>query len=107
MEKISGKSKAVRYLIFSIIIVVVLIPAIFYLSALSFIEGGAYLKSELLDSRRTKTEMNEIVDELDRCFQNHNTYPTDYQRFVDSKPIWDSWKRDSWGNKYKFHRLIL
>jgi hypothetical protein len=49
--------------------------------------------------------MKEIVDELDSYFQNNNKYPSDYLGFVNSKPIWDNWKRDSWGNKYKYSQI--
>ena len=101
-EKISGRTKATRYLIFSIIIVIIIIPTVFYLTTISFYKGGLYVKSEYFDSNNTKEEMVVICDNLDRYYNSTRKYPSDYQKFVCSKPIWDGWKRDSWLNKYRY-----
>jgi len=101
-EKISGKTSAVRNLIFSIIVVVIIIPLVFYLSIVSFISGGEYVANEFLNSRHTEKELVEISKELDSYFERHKKYPADYFKFVGSKPIWSSWKTDKWNNRYKY-----
>lgn len=102
MEKDAGKTKAIRYLIFGIVTAIIIIPLTFYMTAISFYKGGQYVKSEYFDARNTKNEMLEISNRLDKYYINNNKYPTDYLKFVNSKPIWDSWKRDSWQNAYKY-----
>ena len=101
-EKISGKKSAVRNLIFSIVVVVIIIPAIFYLSLISFSVGGEYVANEFLNSKHTEKELVEISKELDSYFERHKKYPSDYFKFVGSKPIWSSWKTDKWDKKYRY-----
>lgn len=102
MENISGRSKAIRYLIFSIIIAVIIIPSIFLLSTLTFIKGGRFMQSEFLGLDQTKDEMVEISDQLDSYFNYYKKYPSDYEQWIESKPIWEGWKRDSWGNNFRY-----
>ena len=101
-EKISGKKSAVRNLIFSIVVVVIIIPAIFYLSLISFSMGGEYVANEFLNSKHTEKELVEISKELDSYFERHKKYPSDYFKVVGSKPIWSSWKTDKWDKKYRY-----
>ncbi len=102
LEKISGKTKAIRYLIFGIITAVIIIPTIFYLTTLSFFKGVQFVKSEQLNPEYTKNEMVEICDKLDDYYLIDGNYPLDYQEFVNSKPIWSKWKRDSWRRNYRY-----
>ena len=101
-EKISGKKSAVRNLIFSIVVVVIIIPAVFYLSIVSFSAGGEYVANEYLNSKYTEKELIDISKELDNYFESHKKYPSDYFKFVGSKPIWSSWKNDKWGKRYRY-----
>ncbi len=101
-EKTEGKQKAIKYLIFSIIVVVVLIPAVFYLSIFSFVKGGNYLKDEFFNQNNTENEMKEISIELDKYFLFRKAYPIHFSEFVNSKPIWKNWEHDSWGNPYHY-----
>ncbi len=102
MEKSAEKTKAIRYLIFGIVTAIIIIPTTFYLTTIGFYKGGQYVKLEYFDSNNTKNEMLEISNRLDNYYLQNNKYPSDYLRFVSSKPIWESWKRDSWKNKYKY-----
>lgn len=102
MEEISGRTKAVRYLIFSIITVVVIVPAILILSTATLMKGGRFVRLEYFGVDQTKDEMADISDKLDFYFSHYNQYPSDYESWVGSKPIWSEWKRDSWNNKYRY-----
>tara|TARA_R110001592_G_scaffold2828_4_gene15968 strand:+ start:2833 stop:3435 length:603 start_codon:yes stop_codon:yes gene_type:complete len=104
-EKAEGKQKAIKYLIFSIIVVIILIPAVFYLSIFSFVKGGNYLKNEFFNQNNTEKEMKEISIELDKYFAFKKTYPVHFSEFVNSKPIWRNWESDSWGNPYHYTLL--
>lgn len=103
-EKTEGKAKAAKNLIFSLIVVIILIPAVFYLSIISFSIGGDYVKDSILYSKHTDSELTEIAKELDNYFYNHKNYPNDFEEFVRTKPIWGHWKTDSWGNKYLYQQ---
>lgn len=103
-EKTEGKAKAVKNLIFSLIVVIILIPAVIYLSIISFSIGGDYVKDSIFNSKNTDNELTEISKELDNYFHNHKNYPNDFEEFVRTKPIWENWKTDSWGNKYLYQQ---
>jgi len=102
LEKIEGKDKAIRNLIFSLIIVIIIIPSIFYLFILSIKIGGEYVKYEFFVLKNTKNEMKEISVELDRYFDYYKKFPSDFRSFVRSKPIWSGWESDSWENDYRY-----
>lgn len=101
-EKVEDKRKVINNLIFGIVTVVIIIPAIFYLFTLSVYKGGLYVKNEFLSENFTKSEMEEIIKALNRYQTDTDTFPSDFASFVSSKPIWDSWYTDHWGNSYKY-----
>ena len=101
-EKKEGKSKAIKNLIFSFVIIIFIVPAMFYLSIVSFSIGGKYTTNHYLNEKNTKEEMNVIADQLDSYYFNFKRYPSDFEAYVRSKPIWSSWLTDSWGNKYNY-----
>ena len=101
-EKREGKSKALKSLIFSFVAIVFIIPAIFYLSIISFSIGGKYASDHYFNEKNTKEEMNEIAKQLDSYYYEYKRYPTDFESLVRSKPIWSNWLTDSWGNEYKY-----
>ena len=105
MQKTEGKRSTLRSLIYSLVISVIIIPSIIYLFFFSAWKSGNFITDELLNEDRTLEEMSQIEEALDKYFRNNNHYPLDYSSFVDSKPIWNSWINDSWGNKYRYSFL--
>lgn len=101
-EKTEGKRRVINNLIFGIIIAIFIIPALFYLFTLSIYKGGIYVKDEFLGEDYTKSEMEDIVKALNKYQIDTDTFPTDYSRFVRTKPIWDSWYDDYWGTAYRY-----
>ena len=104
-EKRDGKKSATRYLAFSILIVVVLLPLTFTLFTTGLFKGAEFLTNEYLNEDRTKTEMNKISTELELYKNHHGAYPDSYNAFIGRKPIWGDWKADSWKNPYKYQLL--
>ena len=102
LEKIEGRGKAIRNLIFSIIIMVILIPAVIYLLFISISIGGRYIENELLNLNRTENEMKKISIALENYYDYYKKYPTDYEAFVRTKPIWSDWATDCWGNRFRY-----
>lgn len=101
-EKTVEKRRVINNLIFGIIIAIFIIPALFYLFTLSIYKGGIYVKDEFLGEDYTKSEMEDIVKALNKYQIDTDTFPTDYSRFVRTKPIWDSWYDDYWGTAYRY-----
>lgn len=101
-EKKENKKRVLNNLIFAILIVIIVIPSIFYLFTISMYEGGLYVKDEFLSENYTKSEMDDIMKALNKYQSDTDTFPSDYVRFVKTKPIWDSWYSDDWGNSYKY-----
>lgn len=102
LEKIEGRPKIIRSLIFSLVLVWVILPSIIYLFFISLNIGKEYVKSEYFNLPNTKYEMKEISLELDRYFGHYKKYPSDFKSFVRSKPIWSSWENDGWENNYRY-----
>jgi len=102
IEKIEGRKSSSRKLVFSILIVVIIIPAILFLLFKGVIVGGKFLTNEYLNEDRTKKEMNEISLKLEKYRNHYGFYPKNYDIFISQKPIWSSWKADSWNNPYKY-----
>ena len=101
-EKTEEKSKAIKNLIFSFVIMIFILPAIFYLSLVSFSVGGKYALDHFFNQNHTEKEMNEIANQLDRYYHKYKRYPSDFESYVRSKPLWNSWLNDGWGNKYNY-----
>lgn len=101
-EKTEEKRKVINNLIFGIIIVIFILPILFYLFTLSVYKGGLYVKDEFLGEDYTKSEMEDIVKALNKYQVDTDSFPTDYLRFVRTKPIWDSWYDDYWGTAYRY-----
>jgi TM2 domain-containing membrane protein YozV len=102
IEKIVSRKKALTNLFFGIIVTVVILPSVFYLFFTSMYRGGQYVTNEYLNIVHTEEEMIEITDALNRYKVHNKNYPKDLYKFVHSKPIWESWATDSWGNKYSY-----
>ena len=105
VSKAEGKSNSVLYLVMGIIGAAVVIPIIFYLFLYTFIIGGEKLTEKVFNSRNTDSEMTEISDALKKYHAHYKTYPTDYADFIDSKPIWSNWDKDSWGEYYVYQLI--
>ncbi|WP_188467319.1 type II secretion system protein GspG [Marivirga lumbricoides] len=103
MEKIASRKKALTNLSFSVLIAVVVIPSVFYLFYMSMYRGGEYVTTEYLNVEHTENEMIEISFALNKYKVRNKKYPQDFNEFVHSKPIWESWATDSWGNKYRYN----
>jgi len=101
-EKREGKQKAFRYLIFGLLIVIVIIPSIFYLFAISMHKGGNYVVNNFYNEDRTKNEMTEISLALEKYYSRYHYYPNDFLDFISSKPIWHEWSTDAWDNNFKY-----
>lgn len=105
IEERDGKKSATRYLAFSLLIVVILFPLTLTLLTTGLYKGAEFFTNEYLNEDRTKTEMNEISTELN-IYKNHKgVYPKNYESFIRHKPIWLSWKADSWKNPYKYELI--
>ena len=105
IEERDGKKSANRYLAFSLLIVIVLFPITLTLLTTGIFKGAEFVTNEYLNEDRTKTEMNEISTELSLYKNHYGTYPKNYESFVSRKPIWGSWKADSWKNPYKYELI--
>lgn len=105
VEERDGKKSATRYLAFSLLIVIVLFPITLTLLTTGIFKGAEFVTNEYLNEDRTKTEMNEISTELSLYKNHYGTYPKNYESFVNRKPIWGSWKADSWKNPYKYELI--
>lgn len=101
-EKKEGRAKAIKNLIFSIVVIIVVIPAIFYLFIISTKSGGEMVVDNFFNEGRTKEEMTEITNQLGKYYSYYKKYPADIDEFINSKPIWNNWKTDAWGNRYKY-----
>ncbi|HMG91739.1 MAG TPA: type II secretion system protein GspG [Chryseolinea sp.] len=101
-EKTEGKSKATKNLVFSFVIMIFIIPAIFYLSLFSFSVGGKYASDHFFNQNHTEREMKEIANQLDKYYHKYKRYPSDFETYVRSKPIWLGWLTDGWENKYSY-----
>lgn len=102
LEKTEGRDKAVRRLVFSVIIAALILPAIFYASIIGLFSGALLLSETTISTDYTKDEMTEISEALEKHLSHYNSYPSDYADFVGKKPIWSSWKEDQWGNAYRY-----
>ncbi len=102
LEKTEGKAKSIRRLVFSIIIVVILIPVVVYSSILGLTKGGAFVADKYLKEGHTQDEMKEIETALEKYFNHYKVYPENYIDFVNKKPIWSHWQNDQWGNRYRY-----
>ena len=105
IEERDGKKSATRYLAFSLLIVIILFPITLTLLTTGIFKGAEFVTNEYLNEDRTKTEMNEISTELSLYKNHYGTYPKNYESFVSRKPIWGSWKADSWKNPYKYELI--
>jgi hypothetical protein len=105
IEERDGKKSATRYLAFSLLIVIVLFPITLTLLTTGIFKGAEFVTNEYLNEDRTKTEMNKISTELSLYKNHYGTYPKNYESFVSRKPIWGSWKSDSWKNPYKYELI--
>lgn len=101
-EKTHGKSKALKNLIFSVIVVIIILPLVFYLTIVSFSIGGKYVTDHVLNEKHTRNEMVKISTELDKHYYKTGKYPVDFEMFIRKKPVWSNWINDSWGNKYEY-----
>ncbi|UKM66184.1 hypothetical protein GSB9_02763 [Flavobacteriaceae bacterium GSB9] len=105
IEKRDGKKSATRYLAFSLLIVVILFPLTLTLLTTGIFKGAEFITNEYINEDRTKDEMNKITTELS-LYKNHNgVFPENYESFIRRKPIWGSWKADSWKNPYKYELI--
>ena len=105
IEERDGKKSATRYLAFSLLIVIVLFPITLTLLTTGIFKGAEFVTNEYLNEDRTKTEMNKISTELSLYKNHYKTYPKNYESFISRKPIWGSWKADSWKNPYKYELI--
>ncbi|QCK16565.1 hypothetical protein [Mangrovivirga cuniculi] len=102
VEKVSGTKKALVSLLFSLVIVLIIIPVIFYLFFLTAYNGSQYVTNKYLNNDHTKDEMMKIEKALVKYIHRNNEYPSDFMNFVNRKPIWKSWAYDSWDNPYRY-----
>lgn len=105
IEKQDGKKSATRYLVFSILIVVVLFPLTLYVFAAGMLKGVEFIKDEYVNEESTKREMNRIVIELNDYKEYYGVFPENYTSFVRRKPIWSGWNADDWGKPYKYELI--
>ncbi len=102
LQNIVGRKKALINLCFTIVIFVIIIPSAFYLFTLSMYKGGEYVINEHLNIIHTRDEMVEISNALNRHYIRNKEYPENFMAFVNRKPIWEMWAKDSWDNDYRY-----
>ncbi|MFH4966549.1 hypothetical protein V8G69_16250 [Gaetbulibacter sp. M235] len=102
IEKIEGRKSASRKLALSVLITLIIIPATLFLLFSGLFKGAKFLTNEYLNEDRTKKEMNEISVNLEKHRNHYGFYPANYHLFISQKPIWSSWKADSWNNPYNY-----
>ncbi|WP_437400053.1 hypothetical protein [Flagellimonas lutimaris] len=102
VEERDGKKSATRYLAFSLLIVVVLFPLTLTLLTTGLFKSAEFITNEYVNEDRTKEEMNKISTELSLYKNHYGVFPENYESFIRRKPIWVSWKADSWKNPYKY-----
>lgn len=100
-ETTEGKSKAIKNLIFSFVMMIFILPAIFTCLS-SLCVGGKYASDHFFNQRHTGNEMNEIANQLDRYYYKYKRCPSNFESYVRSKPLWSSWLTDGWANKYNY-----
>ena len=105
IEERDGKKSATRYLAFSLLIVIIIFPLTLILLTTGLFKGAEFVTNEYLNEDRTKTEMNEISTELSLYKNHYGVFPKNYESFISQKPIWGSWKADSWKNPYKYELI--
>jgi hypothetical protein len=105
VEERNGKKSATRYLAFSLLIVVVLFPLTLTLLTTGLFKGAEFITNEYVNEDRTKEEMNKISTELSLYKNHYGVFPENYESFIRRKPIWGSWKADSWKNPYKYELI--
>ncbi|WP_289056050.1 type II secretion system protein GspG [Carboxylicivirga marina] len=80
----------------------VVVPLVIYALFLGLFKLQDNLTDNYFNPKNTRRELKEIKVELDKYYNYHETYPTNYTDFVNSKPIWANWETDSWQNKYNY-----
>jgi hypothetical protein len=105
IEKRDGKKSATRYLAFSLLIVVILFPLTLTLLTTGLFKGAEFITNEYVNEDRTKEEMNKISTELSLYKNYYGVLPENYESFIRRKPIWGSWKADSWKKPYKYELI--
>jgi hypothetical protein len=105
IEERDGKKSATRYLAFSLLIVIILFPLTLTLLTTGIFKGAEFVADEYFNEDRTKTEMNKISTELTLYKNHYGVFPKNYELFISRKPIWGSWKADSWKNPYKYELI--
>lgn len=98
-EKIAGTKKALIHLLCGILVLLVVIPSIFYYSLV----GIKKLNKEVFSSDKTKEEMNQISQALEDYHAYYHAYPESYNRFIGSRPIYSDWAKDNWDNPFRYN----
>ena len=106
IEQRDGKKSATRYMAFSLLIVVILFPLTLTLLTTGLFKGAEFLTNEYLNEDRTKTEMNEILTELELYKNHYRGLPQKTTNHSsDENQFGGSWKSDSWKNPYKYELI--
>lgn len=102
LQKENGTVKTTRSLVFAIIVLLILIPALVMVMIKTFRVGGRFVADNYISDGRTNEEMKEISIALDVYYNKYHKYPADYKKFIRTKPIWSGWESDSWDENYRY-----
>jgi hypothetical protein len=96
--KIAGRKKTLIHLLCGLLVLIVVIPSIFYFSLV----GIKNINKEVFSSDKTKEEMNLISQALEEYHAYYHAYPESYDRFINSRPIYSDWAKDNWDNPFRY-----
>ncbi len=98
----SAEKLTVKESLPAIILFLIITPLSLYFLFSGFSIAKGKIQNDYLAPRNTKQELSNIQQKLDDYFYHYRRFPESYLDFVNSKPIWKSWKTDSWDNSYEY-----
>lgn len=98
----SGDKLSIRDGLLAGILLFIITPLSLYFLFSGFLMAKDKIQKDYLAPRNTTHELRNIQQKFDAYFYQHNRFPESYTDFINSKPIWNSWKSDSWGNSYQY-----
>jgi len=96
------EKKEVLILIISLFIIVPVILFIFFEIVFWMF---SLQNPELVFEKRTKRELIEISETLDKLYYANKAYPKIYKSIYSKRPLRINWKNDEWGTNYKYKLL--
>jgi len=96
-ERLSG-----REAILGIAFIFLAVPAAITILFFGFKYTGDFVSDRIVYPKATHQKMQKIETELIKHYNHHKKYPESLESFLSTKPIWSSWNKDSWNNRFKY-----